>query len=387
MFGAPQGFIAYDQDQRVQALTKLANTQNQIGQFKLAEQKRMMQILAGQARAPVGQDGKPTPTNTHQLVDSLRSRGQSLVNAGFQQQGLALMKQADEMLRDDAYVSGVQATAKYHQDMAGIKQGEQLNNLLAGVFDKQSFDSAKMVWMSQHPGVPIPSILQTYSPTIIQALREGTKQGIAVLKKEQGDAALALRDKAQKEKAAHDAAAEQAAKDRNRIAEERVRQIAKAAGRKVPSVGTPNSAMIGIAQSFIAKDYPNLTPDLSLGGKSVTTQAAFDIASQGKLLMLKNHALTATQAIGQAYAAAKEKGEFKDIAGDPWYYGPFGKPAKDVYTPTDSAPGTVPVLPGRGPTMALPLPPEASGLVKGMWYLTPQGPGLWNGKTMHVESK
>ena len=75
----------------------------------------------------------------------------------------------------------------------------------------------------------------------------------------------------------------------------------KETGEKGRSQGSPDKGMVEASMARIVRDYPEFKD----------SSAAWDIASEAKAIMGTNRAISARQAIAQAYKDARDAGKFK----------------------------------------------------------------------------
>lgn len=138
------------------------------------------------------------------------------------------------------------------------------------------------------------------------------------------------------------------------LEEEREARLAKLGGGK--AITSPSVDEQQQAARMIQKDYEGLDP-------KDRKDAAFSIAAEARALRRRNPALDAAGALAQAYAAAKQSGDFAMNEG----MGGSGLLKKPTYT-------------GRGKSSDVPasLPPSRKELKEGRYYTNPQGQvGQW----------
>jgi hypothetical protein len=357
-----------------QALAMGANSPGDVG------------MLPGQA-PPQGQGGPPPAqqiaaqtmqqfAKQGQLADYYDRAAQALAKAGLAQQSEAYAKTAAELRFKQQQVLTEGAQAEFRRREVLTANLSEINALASGVTDEASFNRAKMIWMSNHPGQPIPVQFQVYDPAMIEGVKKGTKEGLEKLKleKEQADAAANLANKQ-----SQDALRQERIKYL-KIQEEKANDAATKAGKAgSTNIASPQPADIAQAASRIKADHPDLPAD-------EMRQAAFNVAAAAKAL--QKQGIDAGTALDQAYAA--EAGNFAPVAkASNW----FDEVKSTIGMEANPGTRTGYKRGAQGPAAAasapLPLPAPEDRKV-GTTYTVPAGKykgkqGVWTGQGLYVK--
>ena len=387
MFGAPEGIVAFDQNELVKARTqaelaqaasfpseiRLRNAQAGALEQSTAAEKRlgelMMQMQAGGqpgddselGSLAGGTAGIPAPAKPASMADMLDKLSTMAAGAGLATKAQDLAKNAALIRSREASQLSAATTARLNQlkmirETAGL-QGQ----LFGGATDEASWNTANALYEFQ-TGMPSPYRGVQFSPALAQQINDS-----AMTAKERADA----EEKAIKQKELDTyRKARLAQLDRQnelreaaqRTREERERRLAKAGGGS--AVSSPTKSETDQAARLIRKDFSGMdAADLN--------DAAFNLASEARALRKQNKALDAGTALQQAYNAAVAAGDFQTDSG----IGGFGFRRKTTYS-------------GRGKTVdtPAPIPADRKQLIVDRYYVNPQGQvGRWTGKGFLVE--
>lgn len=365
MFGSPVGDIAFDQNQLTQAKTQetLGDVAMQPAKRRLIEaqagklehdaqfEKLMAQSLGTLGGQP---GGKPMS-----MADSFDNLARIAVGSGF-------VTKAEDLAKTSALLrtrEAAQLKSNVDTKLGALKvvrdNAELTSQLLGGVNDPESWARANALYTFQ-TGQPSPFSNMTYSPELVERLNQA-----ALSAKERADLEekkLTRTATAEYRRSRLDQINEQNDLRRQRIEQAAAREERLAKGGGGKGVSAPAKSETDQAVRLIKKDFDGLeAADMN--------DAAFSIASDARALRRSNPALNPAMALQQAYAAAKEAGDFAVL--------PRKALGMDV-------PGTSkPVYQGRGKTATLPAPvPTDKGvLAKGKFYINPAGAvAQWNGK-------
>lgn len=371
LFGTPNGFIAYDQDQQIQAQARDTNAKAAATEFATKQKQQMMKIFQGEQQVQQG----------GQAVDKMEEMSNRLMQAGMVEEGGKMATQASEIRLRTASAARQVETQKVQKMVEMEKTLEGVAAAL-GTVDTSSpdaplqYERAKMMWMNQHPEQPLPPGLSTYNKQGIEMLQKGTKNGLAMLRDKrmqmqfelnQDKAAASEQDKAdtrtfrEKELASREQGRKflvDNANERARLSREATDRRTKSTG-KTPAVGMPSKELLTLTSDMIGHNYPGMS-------KYDSDQASFNVASDAKSLMASNRGLTPAEALQQAYDKADANGDFKQEAGKKIFgyeYSKGGSSYKRMSSPK-------------------PLPKDLSpgNLKVGQVYSSPQGEYRWDGK-------
>lgn len=365
LYGTGQGFEAYANIQGQDARTRLTNIQANLGQMELQQKQQMMQLLSRRGLPPIDSGGQPTPASPDQLLEKTRDIANAAFATGNFKEGLEASRTAEQMARDKATQDAARSRKDYTDFQIQEKELQEIDGLLAGVHDQNSFNAAKMTYMAAHPGIQVPPQFAYYNPQMVEAIRFGTKQGLDKLRQEANtrarEAAVADKVDAAHSREFRDSLA--AAREAREEAE--AARKAKTSGAKAPAVGLPNAALMSYTQSLINKDYPGEQQATvsGFGKDELFTQHAFEIASQAKALMAQNRGLSASEAVARAYQDAKNSGMFEDYNPEKAKGGLIERLKGFLGEGSERA------TPGSVASMPLPLPPDGH-YVKGSWYIS-----------------
>ena len=373
-YGTSAGFSQFDTDQHTQAATEHTNVMSRLGNAQAAEQEqktrdeaRMMQIMSGEgAPAPAGQEVPKTPQS---LLDRVEGISEKLMRAGYAKAGGDMAAKASQMRAHDAQIRREQSQERFQTMDHQQKAIEQIDSMLVGIDGPESFIAAKDAWKQQHPEDPIPPQFDHYDPAIIDALKHGTKQGLALLKTQQEELKQhnieADREERTKETRFRDLLAERRLADKER----RDEAIVKNGGKKMATVSSPSKVMIDQANMMVLADFPDMKD----------TQAGFAVASDAKARMAANKGISAEEALQQAYTAAKADGDFATTKTS-YTVGNFTVPGVSSSKTSFMGGGKTEETALSMPPAEGGKPPPASSLKAGRYYMTPRGVAKWTGK-------
>lgn len=379
-FGTSAGFAEYDKDQEVQARTQGIDAQTQHTQVlsrlgtaqagaieqKTLDEARMMQLMSGQgAPAPAGQEA---PTTTESLLDRVEGISTKLMNAGYFKAGTDMATKASQMRAHDAQIRKNQTDERMklldHQE----KATEQINSMVVGIDGPESFIAAKDAWKQSHPEDPIPPQFDHYDPALIDALKHGTKQGLAQLKSQREELRQqdleTSREERLKETRFRDMIAERRAADQER----RTERLLKNGGTKVAAASAPPKSMVDQATMMIVKEFPDIKDP----------EAGFSVAADAKARMSANRGISAEEALQQAFTGAKTAGDFSTVTQPRFKIGglELGSTSSTNYTGGGKTAETALSMPAAEGEK----PPSASSFKAGRYYNTPRGVAKWTGK-------
>lgn len=388
LFGSPNGAIAANQEQgqlydrmlalgkyqqevpHTQALTRLATAEASGMEEKQKQDQVLRQLMSGQGAPKTGPNGEAPVTDPATLIQQIEGRAQTLINAGFMKEGTELAGKASTMRQHASSITSNENRAATAKLEAKHKMLTEVNQLISGVTNEAQFEAAKATWMANHPESAPPATLRAYSPEMIQAVRNGTAEGLKRLDVEMRNQRLAQQEKAAKDMQESRKFQEGIAGARLKLARERESRIAKVAGAKGPQTGMPSRDLISAAEAQIAGDFPGLKATIPLGRDLMATQAAFDVASSAKAKMAANRALSASEALNQSYIEAKRSGAFKLEAGTKLFGFEVQAP-KSNYAPGAGASADKPITIPKDKSVA----PEV-----GKYYTNGTSVMQWTGK-------
>ena len=370
LFGAPAGMMAAEEynAQRLDNLYRLGQIAQQPGQqrltearaaneeLKYSEEKNLQDVFARMASDP-GIGGEK-PTSLADMYEKLAvmagpvapSQAQKLATtaATLRYRQVATERQQSLMVSD-----GLKA-AQTRADLMG--------RLMEGVNDDASWNRALLLYQVQ-TGQPSIYAGLPYSKAMRDRL---LNESMSV--KDQAAAAdrateYASRERARKSLEDYRATLLKLQKDRNAIAARREERMAKHGAGK--GVSAPAKGETDQAARLISKDFPDLPP-------SDVLNAAYEVASEARVMRQKNPALDADTALNKAYLDARFRGEFK-VAKD-------AAALKNLYMPSKKTSFDS----GKTPDRALALPMangkvDPTKLVQGRYYRSAKGVGMWTG--------
>ncbi|MGH7745860.1 MAG: hypothetical protein ACREQ5_13925, partial [Candidatus Dormibacteria bacterium] len=364
MFGAPNGISAYQDMVHTQALTRLGNAEAATQETRLQQEQAAQQIMQKFAAERQAQHGIQTG---EQQVAGMRELSNRLMQAGLYSPAMAITKEVAGIDEKVQQTRTSLATQKYRELQSQEKAVTDLHNLVSGINSPEDFQQAKMVWMSDHPNDPIPAEFKDYNPQLIHYLQQTTKTGLDRLKENRLQLDLDFRRTQLEHKDANEKADRDQRRETARMNREAADRRAKSIG-KTPVVGMPSSTLISVAESLIAKDYPNLPKDVIVGKDMAASTAAFDIASDAKALLANNRGMSPSEAVTQAYGKKVLSGELQHITTSDTFAGhviPFTSKKGSTYK-------TAP--------LGIPLPSSEKDMKVGQVYQTSQGPVRWTAK-------
>ena len=374
IYGTSAGFSQYDHDQAVQAQTQHTQVLSRLGTAQAAEveqktrdEARMMQIMSGEgAPAPAGQE---VPNTTQSLLDRVEGISEKLMKAGYVKAGGDMAVKASTMRAHDAQIRREQMDERFKVMDRQEKAVTQLDGLLVGIDGPESFVAAKDAWRQAHPDDPIPTQFDHYDPRIIDALRHGTKEGMAQLKSQREELRQENLESAREERMKETRFRDMLAERRLQDSERRADAVSKTGGTKATAASSPPKEMINQANYMILEEFPDVKD----------ARAGFAVAADAKARMTANKGISADEALQQAYTAAKADGDFAKIERPRFSVGGVefgGTTSETKYSGRGKTAETALSMPeGSGGK-----PPPASSFKAGRYYMTSRGVAKWTGK-------
>lgn len=389
MFGAPEGFIAFDQNELVKARTQseLAQAASYPSEIRLrnaqagkleaeADQEKQLAALAMQMNAgggapdnselgslAGGTGGLPAPQPLS-MGDKIGRLSEMAMNAGLATKAQALAQSAALIRSREASQLSAATTARLNQLKLVTENAQLQGQVFGGANDEASWRTANALYEFQ-TGQASPYRDMPYSPGLVQQINDS-----ALTAKERADeeAKRLTRDATNKYRQSRLAQIDEQNRIRReaqRIREAREARLAKAGGGK--GVTSPNKSETDQAARLIKKDYSNMDPaDLN--------DASFNLAADARALRRANPALDAGSALQQAYNSSVAAGDFQTGA----------RTVAGV-----EIPGTTKTSyngRGRTPTTPAPIPADRKSLQVDRYYVNPKGQvGRWTGKGFLLE--
>lgn len=301
LFGSPLGQLAYNQDQRVQALTKLESAEADLAEQKAQQQRRMTQILQESELSPTGAvGGGGTPENP------LWKIADAAVRAGMPD----AYKYANA-----ASMIDYRRTAGETQQMRRIELGNKVKienldlqgRLLAGATNKESLQAAlrdyenqtgERTGMLDRDG----NLTVEYSPELVGRLRAkaiSTKDSLLMDLRKQ---AIASADRLRKSREDNYTFWQNMEHQQERA---RAQAAGRAAGHGEGSGMFPTNAQIGVAADYLATKFPNIDEK----GPWARVMG-IELINEAKRLRSLNPALDSVEALEQGFNNLNKKGVF-----------------------------------------------------------------------------
>lgn len=383
LFGSPTGELIFNQEERA-ALQSALQSEESLGrlamqpvakrkaevdlekaEIELKQEKKFTELLTDPgAGMDAAASGKPVSIDT--TLDNLAMRAAS---AGLVDRAATLATKAADIRSKKQTAINQQTQAELNKYKTIISQTEAMGQLLGGVTDQQSWEAANAQW-SVLSGQPSPFADIPYSPKIVKRLNDASLSAKERAMLDMRKAEQAATEAYRKGMLANSAAAVDVARSRADTARTVADNKAKAGGRE-SVVPAPSKDDIKEVERQMRLDGIDTS---ALSGDSVKSVATA-IASRARELQRDNKALNRSEALGQAFAQAKEAGDLtvetvnqREVAG--FKMGGekrFAKKADAAKTP-------------------LQLPTDKAKLETGKVYQTSRGPAkyLGNGKFSSV---
>jgi len=318
-----------------------------------------MQLQEEQAFANALQQSSSTPTNkpTDSPADQLMNLSSMAFKVGAVQKGMTLMKDASLMKYREVEAVGIRARAELSRLTAERDKTQFAATHAVDIRDDTTLAEFNNEYESRY-GETSPYRMYSYSPGLVDHI-----QNMALTYKDQLDVGIKSRtadinEFRAKETARQNRARDNLYADRTKALREREARLGKGGDRPA---GTPTVGEVKAAGKLIQNEFPDI--DLTSPEGYNISHA---IASRAKQLQSQNRALSADQALTQAYLERKAEGDFQRTepgAVSAWF----------------GAKGKTTVRSGDLPARALPLPADKK-LKSGKWYNTSRSPARWTGK-------
>ena len=318
MYGSPLGFQEFDKGQQAAlvntALARLHNSNAAAAEGNTARQAEMMALLAQPEPAPQGvrdpsfvgpqMPGSPEGmlvqlgrgrTALETATEKLGADANKLLRAGFIKEGEAAAKAVSEIALKGQQLLTSKSQAAFRDNQVLHANMKELNGLMSGVTDAASFDKAKLIYMSRHPEDPIPPEMERYDPRLVEAILNGTSDGMKRIE-------LSMREEENDSKDSLRKARERYMTWRKGHSEALLKLRKDESARKVKEgkdVGTPTPGEIAQAARTITAEYKDTLPAADVN------MAAYDIAARAKALRKANPGIDAGRSIQQAMDEAK----------------------------------------------------------------------------------
>lgn len=364
LFGAPLGDRAFLEDQHTKGLTRLQNAQADRAELAVDQEAQFANLMrmaaTGGDSAMPSDDGEDDVFGNFSpdggMSNKLGRLAQLATQSGLVTKGAALAKDAATLTNRYSAAAASRAVASLRGTRQRKEEAEMLGRVMEDVSDQDSYDRAMAAYqmttkkMSKYAGLP-------YTPELVGRLRSqamSTKdQEAQRLREDVEDGKRAYRNARliqQEEALGISAAARGVARDREG-------RLAKVGGGKPLTISNNDR---DAAAALILKDFPEL------GDKTMNNEryvASNTVASEAKILMQKNPALSWSEALAQSYTAerANFKAESKFFGGRSVKFEGGGKSVQS----------------------AIPLPKDAKEMRPDRFYYNESGAiAKWNGKSM-----
>lgn len=331
LFGAPQGVSQAIGD--VQGLENLAlypdqarllHAQAGLETMRLQEEQNYAKALAAmqtQHRPPTPVAGTPAlPGDTQtgmldQQIDNIGRLAEVAAGAGAPNKAMGLLKTYEGLISHKATIEAAQARQQFYHLKTAQEQTQWFATHAMDVKDPQSFDKLNNDFEAQF-NTPSPYRGMQWSADLPDRI---AKEALSVKDR----ITISMRDAESKAREADRADAQRSRRVREGIAQQRLKLEQEREGRqqKLGKTADPTPGTIEEAKRLILKDYPNIDDK---------DGAAYNVASEAKAIMRKNPSLGASEAVAQAYLAAKSRGEF--VEGQPFTIGGFKVPGTTPQT-------------------------------------------------------
>ena len=375
MFGGSIGTRAWEQDYRAaigagKTLGEIAmqpleseRIQQQTRLYGAQADKAVQEVEAERRMAALLASGVPTPQGGS-VADQLDTLSQAALGEGLITKGTALAKDAALVRSREATTRSAAATQRLNQLKAIREQTVTVGQFFGDprIKSEDDWQQAQARYAMQGGGAPFAGV--PYSPQLVKGIARdalSTKEEIDSEEKRltRGETQNYRRDLLDQRRRSNDIRGFLAD-----VAERREKRLEKSGGGR--GVSSPRDADIEQVKRLIKKDFPGFKDSAAELG-----EAAFAVASEARALMRSNSALNPAMAIQQAYSAAVQAGDLREV------------PRRFL--------GSIPRYVGRGKTAAtaLPIPDGAKpeDLEKDKYYITGRGRLRWTGKGFEVSGR
>ena len=319
-FMAPQ--LQMQQIEASRAQQQLAQVQAAQGQYELAQAQKMSQLMGSMA-TPEGAMQQATD-----IPDMLDQIAQRFMGAGLPEKAGKLAADAAQIRERRANEKQNIALAAQQETQGMLKAIELSREVLFGARSQEDLEKGNALWAAR-TGTMSPLAGEIWSPELMREFQDELLAAQGKLTSQDREATRNLREA---EAASRDdvrksliAYREQAAEQRKREAQAHVK-----AGGGV--IGSPSKEEIQQAQRLVVGKYKAFGKE-----KDMLAQAAFDIASEAKAIRKNNPAISAGEALQQAFGKADAAGDFGVVEGffsdTPQYKPPKKAPAEAAVPP------------------------------------------------------
>lgn len=238
--------------------------------------------------------GMPPQQNPESAIDQsisqLQAYEKNAQSVGLYDKAMNASEKIATLEYKKQQISTSQETATYKKMQVQEKTLQDADQLFSGVKNSADWDRVKQMFSQRHPGQKNPFESVSYSPEVVEQIRQGTKQGLEKIKSEREQFTAISEDKNRSSAEGFRSWREKYMEGRAKAQDERAAVRAKSSGKEV---SYPSSESLKITREELSKRYPSLPPD-------ELEQYSFDTASRAKAIASRNKGLDQGTALQMA---------------------------------------------------------------------------------------